>query len=57
MGFNATDRLYGYGPKDIAMVCEDTKFITPRNTGLDKQTYYKLTLSGEDNDSIGELAL
>ncbi len=55
-GFNATDRLYGYGTKDIAMICEDTKLSTSRNTGSDKQTYYKLTLSGEDNDSIGELA-
>ncbi len=29
---------------------------TSRNTGSDKQTYYKLSLAGNEGDSIGELA-
>ena len=29
---------------------------TSRNTGSDKQTYYKLTLSGDEPDSVGEMA-
>lgn len=29
---------------------------TSRNTGSDKQTYYKLTLSGGESDSIREMA-
>lgn len=55
-GFNAADRLYDYGQKDIAIVTEDINAGTSRNAGSDKQTYYKLTLSGEDSDSVGELA-
>ncbi len=45
-GYNAADRLYGYGQKDIAIVTENILAGTSRNTGSDKQTYYKLTLSG-----------
>jgi succinate dehydrogenase/fumarate reductase flavoprotein subunit len=55
-GFNAADRLYSYGQKDIAVVTDHINAGTSRNTGSDKQTYYKLTLSGDDPDSIGELA-
>ena len=29
---------------------------TSRNTGSDKQTYYKLTLSGGDPDSVRDMA-
>lgn len=55
-GFNAADRLYGYGQKDIAIVTEHINAGTSRNTGSDKQTYYKLALSGGDSDSVEELA-
>ncbi len=55
-GFNAADRLVSFGQKDIAIVTEDINAGTSRNTGSDKQTYYKLTLSGKDTDSIEELA-
>lgn len=55
-GFNAADRLYGFGQKDIAIVTEHVNAGTSRNTGSDKQTYYKLTLSGGEEDSVGELA-
>ncbi|MCG0275491.1 MAG: FAD-binding protein [Thermosediminibacteraceae bacterium] len=55
-GLNAADRLYSYGQKDIAIVTEDIRGGTSRNTGSDKQTYYKLTLSGNEPDSVKELA-
>ncbi|MCL1855469.1 MAG: FAD-binding protein [Clostridia bacterium] len=55
-GYNAADRLHSYGQKDIAMVTEHIMAGTSRNTGSDKQTYYKLTLSGGDPDSVREMA-
>ncbi|MFA5450134.1 MAG: FAD-binding protein [Clostridia bacterium] len=55
-GFNAADRLYQYGQKDIAIVTEGINEGTSRNTGSDKQTYYKLTLSGGEPDSVEEMA-
>ena len=55
-GLNAADRLAGYGQKDIAIVTEYVNAGTSRNTGSDKQTYYKLTLSGGEPDSVEELA-
>ncbi len=53
---NAADRLYSYGNRDIAVVCEDLMLSTSMNTGSDKQTYYKLTLAGAELDSVYELA-
>ena len=55
-GFNAADRLWQYGQKDILLISEDIKAGTSRNTGSDKQTYYKLTLSSDTPDSIYEMA-
>lgn len=55
-GFNAADQLYSYGVTDICMVTEGTAMGTSRNTGSDKQTYYKLTLSGNGTDSIADMA-
>lgn len=55
-GYNAADRLHGYGQRDIAIVTENILAGTSRNTGSDKQTYYKLTLSGGDPDSVREMA-
>ena len=55
-GFNAADRLWQYGQRDILLVTEDRCGGTSRNTGSDKQTYYKLTLSGGDGDSVREMA-
>jgi succinate dehydrogenase/fumarate reductase flavoprotein subunit len=54
-GFNAANRLYGYGQRDIAMVTDHILAGTSRNTGSDKQTYYKLTLAGNVPDSVAEL--
>ena len=55
-GYNAADRLWGFGQRDIAIVTEHINAGTSRNTGSDKQTYYKLTLSGGDPDSVREMA-
>ncbi len=55
-GYNAADRLYKLGQRDIAIVTEGVNAGTSRNTGSDKQTYYKLTLSGGDPDSVREMA-
>lgn len=55
-GFNAADRLYQYGQTDVVMVTEGVNMGTSRNTGSDKQTYYKLTLSGDGPDSVREMA-
>lgn len=55
-GFNAADRLYHYNRRDIAIVTDHQKAGTSRNTGSDKQTYYKLTLSGDEPDSVKLMA-
>ncbi len=55
-GFNAADKLYDLGVKDIAIVTEGRLMGTSRNTGSDKQTYYKLSLCGSDGDSVREMA-
>ena len=55
-GLNAADLLYKGGAKDIAIITEGIKSGTSRNTGSDKQTYYKLSLSGDDKDSVRDLA-
>ena len=45
-GFNAADSLYNLGVTDIAILTEGVNMGTSRNTGSDKQTYYKLSLDG-----------
>ena len=55
-GYNAADRLYDLGVKDIAIITEGRTMGTSRNTGSDKQTYYKLSLCGSDGDSVREMA-
>ena len=55
-GLNAADRLYDFGQRDIAIVTEGFNMGTSRNTGSDKQTYYKLTLAGGETDSILDMA-
>ncbi|SFL46230.1 FAD-binding protein [Halanaerobium salsuginis] len=55
-GLNAALRLHNFGQQDIAVVTEGLKMGTSRNTGSDKQTYYKLTLGGGENDSVLEMA-
>lgn len=55
-GYNCADWLYDLGIKNIALVTESRLAGTSRNTGSDKQTYYKLSLAGDNGDSIGEMA-
>ena len=55
-GFNAADKLYDLGVRDIAVITEGRYMGTSRNTGSDKQTYYKLSLCGSDGDSVREMA-
>lgn len=54
-GYNAACRLKQFG-KNVAIVTEATGCGTSRNTGSDKQTYYKLGLSGESPDSVYKMA-
>ncbi len=55
-GFNSADSLWNEGERDIAVVTEGVDSGTSRNTGSDKQTYYKLTLAGSQPDSVGMMA-
>lgn len=55
-GYNAASQLWQLGNRDILIVTEHRTWGTSRNTGSDKQTYYKLTLSGSEPDSVGEMA-
>lgn len=55
-GFNAADQLWKFGSRDVVLVTEGVNRGTSRNTGSDKQTYYKLTISGGEPDSVGEMA-
>ncbi|ABQ46516.1 fumarate reductase/succinate dehydrogenase flavoprotein domain protein [Thermotoga petrophila RKU-1] len=55
-GLNAVDRVFSFGQKDVALLTDNLKWGTSRNTGSDKQTYYKLTLAGNVPDSVYELA-
>ena len=55
-GYNAADWLYDFGHTDIAIVTEGVNMGTSRNTGSDKQTYYKLSLASDGADSVREMA-
>ena len=55
-GFNCASRLHALGRTDIALITEGVNMGTSRNTGSDKQTYYKLTLSGGEPDSVRDMA-
>lgn len=55
-GFNAADWLYDWNHRDVLLVSEGMNKGTSRNTGSDKQTYYKLSLSGNETDSVAEMA-
>ncbi len=55
-GFNAADWLYTFGRKNIAIITEGVNMGTSRNTGSDKQTYYKLSLASDGEDSVAQMA-
>ena len=55
-GLNAAISLKKRGVSDVAVVTEGVEMGTSRNTGSDKQTYYKLTTSGSFRDSVHDMA-
>lgn len=55
-GYNAAISLKKNGVDDILLISENRLSGTSRNTGSDKQTYYKLTLSGSGSDSVRAMA-
>ena len=55
-GYNAACRLREGGNKKLCMVTEGVNMGTSRNTGSDKQTYYKLGLGGDALDSVANMA-
>ena len=55
-GFAAADRLWEFGQDSVIMVTDKVGAGASRNAGSDKQTYYKLSLSGEEADSVHEMA-
>ncbi len=55
-GLCAVKRLSDLGERDVLLLTNGLMMGTSRNTGSDKQTYYKLNLSGETQDSVYEVA-
>ena len=55
-GYNAACLLKKGGADDLVIITESRNAGTSRNTGSDKQTYYKLSLAGDDPDSVCSLA-
>lgn len=55
-GLNAHDCLVRGGYTDVLLISDSLQGGTSRNAGSDKQTYYKLSLSGSDADSVRNLA-
>lgn len=55
-GLNCADTLWTLGVRDIIIISDNIYAGTSRNTGSDKQTYYKLSQSGKDEDSIYKMA-
>ncbi len=54
--YSCADWLYKEGIEDIAIVTENRLSGTSRNTGSDKQTYYKLSMDGFTADSPYKMA-
>ena len=54
-GYNAAVNLYDRGARNIAIITENRLAGASRNTGSDKQTYYKVACSGAD-DSCRKMA-
>ena len=54
--YGCADSLYNEGIDDILIVTENRLSGTSRNTGSDKQTYYKLSMDGFTADSPYKMA-
>lgn len=55
-GYNAACEIKKLCDKSVCIVTEGKAMGTSRNTGSDKQTYYKLSLSGDTPDSVRKMA-
>ncbi len=55
-GYCAAARLVQFGTDDVVVVTDKIRAGASRNAGSDKQTYYKLTLSGHEPDSVRDMA-
>lgn len=55
-GYNAAIRIKEMSDKKVCIITEGIKCGTSRNTGSDKQTYYKLGLAGGSEDSVLKMA-
>jgi len=53
---NCAISLHSHGQKDVAIATLAWGGGTTNNAGSDKQTYYKLSLSGEEPDSVIKMA-
>ncbi len=54
--YSAADWLFKDGVEDVAILTENRLWGTSRNTGSDKQTYYKLSMDGITSDSPYRMA-
>ena len=54
-GYNAANRIKQFNKKSVAIITEAVNCGTSRNTGSDKQTYYKLGLGGDSPDSVAQM--
>ncbi|MDR2535336.1 MAG: FAD-binding protein [Treponema sp.] len=50
-GYNGAVHLHSKGVQNFAILTENRLGGTSRNTGSDKQTYYKVACAGEDRDA------
>ncbi len=55
-GYSAADWLFKEGITNIAVISENRLSGTSRNTGSDKQTYYKISMDGKSEDSPYRMA-
>ena len=55
-GYSAADWLFKAGITNIAVISENRLYGTSRNTGSDKQTYYKISMDGKSEDSPYRMA-
>lgn len=55
-GYATADRLHNCGIDNICVFTESRTAGTSRNAGSDKQTYYKLDVSPDSNDSVRKMA-
>ncbi|MCL2373841.1 MAG: FAD-binding protein [Treponema sp.] len=55
-GYNAAVHLHEKGARKFALLTENRLAGTSRNTGSDKQTYYKIACSGDQMDSPRAMA-